>query len=461
MSFKNRSISLKVLSAGFRVFILLLTSLNAFSGEFSDKSLEWQSSVPRFQDMELELETLASLASNKIVTLTYPEQDLKIDSIYGDQVSNKVRVVSAMTVINASYNKVKNLVKDYSRYTSIMPRTEQANILKEIEEHSLVEYALKFNLPVGAVRIKYLFQYTDEMNGDISVRLLDGAGEKGLSRWEFIPLPGNKTLLVFSNWSNLENSGYFFRSVVKAQPEMEIIIPIISSVIAVDSIQKQFTSRQHNSISSLEPFKSLSNEASLPALPKYNGSELNAIKSLAEYGMVMVLHPEAKFIRGSNSLKLKYISTFNKINKNLEIASDIVEQFDNYPGIFHQIKKFEYVKNDNGFETDWKLKLDFGFLFLSLDYSLEYVWLEKNNLYFFLTHGDIESIYGSLKWQAFDKQSRETLIHYTVAVDLGDELPFASKVLSLLPRPRLVSGIYMGTAIVDNQSRWLEGITVH
>ena len=112
MTFEDKRISLSVLSAGLRIFILLLASLSAFAKDFVDKRLEWQSTIPTFQELGLEPETLTSIVTNKIVTLTYPEKDLKTVSINGDKQTIQARVVSAMSVIDAPSNKVKNLVND-------------------------------------------------------------------------------------------------------------------------------------------------------------------------------------------------------------------------------------------------------------------------------------------------------------------------------------------------------------
>lgn len=437
------------------IFLLVETEAHADDSVILE-GLQWDSPIPRFRELGIEPVSLHQLAEQKIVVLAHPERSLNV-SLGGDRKSfDKARIVSAMTVIDAPVDKVKAVVSDYKNYTNVMPRTEKATIIKTFEKHQWVEYLLVFKLPAWAIKIKYLFRYTQEDNGDISVQLLDGGGEAGAGRWEFIPLSGNKTLLVFSNWNDFENSGFFFRAVIKSQADFKTIVPVVSTTIAVEAIKKQFAQTSLPHIPQVQNRVAPNSKKKLPKVPDYNESEEAAMSALANFGMVFVLHPAAEFSAANKPVKVEYVSVIKKVNAGKSDISKLVTNFDGYSDLISQIENIGYRKTNKGFETDWYLKLKLGPLVLPMQYSMDYVWLNEDCLYFYLTEGDLESIYGVLKWNSLGSEGLPSLFRYTLAVSVGDNLPLALKILNKIPRQSLLSGIFMGTVLVENQSRWLE-----
>lgn len=437
----------------------LLFCPNAYSDEFiTDEELEWQSPIPRFQELGISPEHLVSLVSDKISLLVYPEKKLSIGNSGDKKTFKNARLVSAFTVIDAPVKKVRELIKNYENYPNVMPRTEKATIIQKIGRHSLVEYLLVFKLPIMSLKIKYVFQYTEDKNGDISIRLREGTGEEGASRWEFIPLSNDRTLLVFTTWNNMENSGYFFKKIVKAQPGLKATIPEISATLAIDSIKKQFLKGRNSAknkyqfIPELKIFNKPFNKK-LPQIPVFNVEERKAIALLSEFGMTLVLHPKRNFKSNSEVITLEYISLINKDKTSVENHQGLLFDFDNYVDFLPQLDQIHHEKADTGFYTEWYFKYKFGILTLPVQFSLDYIWLDKNSLYFYLVDGDFESFYGSLCWYSIND---DPLFQYTLAINIGNNLPFSLKVLSKLPRSSLLSGLFMGTSFVESQKQWIE-----
>lgn len=448
-----KSFAQTLLSCG----ILLLFSLKSTAVDLSTfEHLEQPFPIPRFQALGINADTLDKLANQKITVLVNSKQDLELSSAKKGKTFTNARIVTAMTIIDAPVDKVKGVVKDYENYTNVMPRTEKASIIKQYENHHWVEYLLTFKLPVWAIKIKYLFQYTEEDNGDITVQLLEGGGESGASRWEFIPLSHDRTLLVFSNWNDLENSGFFFKTLVQAQPDLKITIPIISATIAVDAIKKQFPTKPLMPIGQLNTVGSSKNKKILPQVPYYDADEVEAISQLTGFGMVLVLHPLSDFRDSFGSTKLEYISVIKKVNVPVNASKILTTNFESYVDFLPPLVELDHRKTKKGFETDWYLKLKFGLLALPIEYSMNYAWLGENYLYFYLTQGDIESVYGSLQWYPFKNQQAASLFSYTLAIDIGDDLPVVLSILNKIPRRSLLSGIFMGAMFMENQSQWIE-----
>ena len=451
----------------FIVFLqILFFGANAQSDELKIyKDLEWRSPIPRFQALGVNPEYLYELANEQIALLVYPEKKLSIGRAGDEKVFNNARFVSAFTVIDAPVKEVRGLIKDYASYSDVMPRTEKATIIQKAGRHSLVEYLLVFKLPVMAVKIKYVFQYTEENNGDISIRIHEGSGEDGASRWEFIPLDNGQTLLVYTTWNNLDNSGYFFKAIVNAQPGLKTTIPEISAILAIDAIKKQFIKDNKNTKSTNDKFpfiqelKALNKPSNkiLPQTPVFNTEERKAIGLLSEFGMVLVLHPKRNFKESSNKVtKLEYISLINKVHTSVKDNQDMVLDFDSYVEFLPQLDQILHKKTGAGFYSDWYLKYKFGIFTLPVQFSLDYFWLGKDSIYFYLDNGDFESYYGSLYWYSIDNKNTDIFFQYTLAINIGSDLPFSLKVLNKMPRQSLLSGLFMGTSFVEPQKQWIE-----
>ncbi len=437
--------------------ILLLFSLKSAALDLrAFEHVEQPFPIPRFQSLGINADVLDKLANQKITVLVNSKRDLELSLAKEGEIFTDARIVTAMTVIDAPVDKVKGVVKDYKNYTNVMPRTEKASIIKQHGNHQWVEYLLTFKLPVWAIKIKYLFQYTEEESGDIRVQLLDGGGESGASRWEFIPLTNDRTLLVFSNWNNLENSGFFFKTLVHAQPDLKTTIPIISATIAVDAIKKQFAAKPLASTAQINTAVLSENKKTLPQVPYYDADEVEAISQLADFGMVLVLHPLSDFKDSLELKKLEYISVIKKINLPVNASKILVTNFESYVDFLPPLAELDHRKTKKGFETDWYLKLKFGLFALPIEYSMSYAWLSESSLYFYLTQGDIEAAYGSLQWYPIKNQQTASLFRYTLAIDIGDDLPVMLSILNKIPRRSLLSGVFMGAMFVENQSQWIE-----
>jgi len=447
-------------------FSTLYFCANAYPDELKKpEALEWRSPIPRFQALGINPDYLYGLAKEKIALLVYPTKNIIIDNAGNKKTFINARLVSSITVIDAPVKEVKELIKDYASYSELMPRTENATIVQKSGKHSLVEYLLVFKMPVLAVKIKYIFQYTEENNGDISIRLHEGGGEEGASRWEFIPLSNGQTLLVFTTWNNLENSGYFFKTIVKAQPVLKTTIPEISAILAIDAIKKYFekenrTAKITDEKKQFIPALKLQNKPfhmKLPQVPVFNIEEKSAIAMLSEFGVVLVLHPKKKFRKNSNEIiKLEYISLIKKDSTSVKVNQDSVLNFNNDTEFIPQLDQLHHKKTDTGFQTNWYLKYKFGFFTLPVNISLDYIWIEEDILYFFLAEGDIKDFYGVFNWSSMDKQNNDTFLQYTLAVNLGSKLPLGLKVLNKMPRQSLLSGLFLVTNFVESLNQRME-----
>ena len=448
----------------------------AFAGNAktaTEPLLDWRNPLPRMQALGFDWRQLESLIDEKMMLLVHPLSRYELPGKKGDLVEfNSARAVTAFAVIDAPVGEVKKVVSGYERYVEFMPRTTASKIIQQSGPHTIVAYVLNFKIPLIDLDIKYLLQHTEEKNGDLSVLMLEGDMKGGASRWEFVALENNKTLLMYTNWNDVESVGMVFKTVVKAQPEMKLTSPALSAALAVEAVQEYFIDPPESkpmpipkiisgSTTTPKPMATLDQsdssflgEISEPRVPSYQQENIPLLRSLAQAGIVLFIHP-AQAVRIEDEItELMFVTVLGGVNGGLEEVKNLSTEFMRYPEYFRQVARVREIEAEQGKEVDWYYRFGFGIISIPLRYSLAYRWQNDNQLLFDRVAGDIDYIVGGLEWIAVNEA--ETLSFYTSAIALKESPSWVMTMVKQMPKLAMIGGVSFGIMVLENQLPWIE-----
>ncbi|PCI51865.1 MAG: hypothetical protein COB51_01245 [Moraxellaceae bacterium] len=435
--------------------------------------LEWRNPVPRMQELGFDWRQLETLIDEKMMLLVHPLSRYELPGKKGRLVEfNSARAVTAFAVIDAPLGEVKKVVSGYERYVEFMPRTTASNIIQQSGRHTIVAYVLNFKIPLIDIDIKYLLQHTEEENGDLSVLMLEGDMKGGASRWEFVALENNKTLLMYTNWNDVESVGLVFKTVVKAQPEMKLTSPVLSAALAVEAVQEYFMDSSKpipkakiisESNAAPKPTATVNKTDSIilgsvsePRVPSYQQENIPLLRTLTRVGIVLFIHP-AQTVRIENEItELMFVTVLGGVNGGLDEVKNLSTEFMRYPEYFRQVARVREIEAEQGKEVDWYYRFGFGIISIPLRYSLAYRWQNDNQLLFDRVAGDIDYIVGGLEWVAINEV--ETLSFYTSAIALKESPSWVMTMVKQMPKLAMIGGVSFGIMVMENQLPWIEAM---
>lgn len=448
----QKSLSNLCLYPMFRIKLFLMASLifaapvGLASQSYGDIE-DWQNPVPRVQDLTLNYQHLAELIGDKMLLLVHPKSSYKLKLKGEVKLFNDAIAVTSLALVHAPLEEVKRVVMDYESYVDVMPRTKSVEIVQKSSPHTLVSYVLNFKIPLINLDIKYLLQHTEEANGDLSILMLEGDMEGGASRWEFIEIAKNKTLVAFTNWNDVESVGFIFKTVVNAQPDMKLTSPILSAALAMESIEEQFG----------EGYSSPGDQVlDQPNIPQYGENNLDLLSQLTDVGKVLLVYPSqhVRVDTEGDPVELLFVSALEKVHGGIEQVRRLSTEFSRYPEFFMQVKRVREIERENGMEVDWYYRFRFGIISIPFSYSLAYQWINENQLNFRALEGDIDYIYGGHEWRRINDQA--TLSFFTSASALRENPSAMMGIVKQMPKLGLMAGVSFATLLLDKQVPWLE-----
>jgi hypothetical protein len=269
-------------------------------------------------------------------------------------------------------------------------------------------------------------------------------------QWEFFPQGTNSTIVAYTVWSDTESMGFIVKTMLSAQPDLRIAIPISSAVVAVHAIKDRVEGKKDLP----RDFTNLPRTPRIPLLTR-GDLPLPTLKKLSREGTLLFVHPTQWIQREGKPLDLLFVTGVKLSPLPLSPTTGYTTSFARYPEFFDQVRKAIVKEIPNGWMVEWKLKLGFGILSVPIVYTLRYEWLEPNRiLRYYRVAGDLEYIYGSWEFLS-DPEGKGTLTFYTTASQLGEKAPAILKLGNLIPNRQLVVGASTASVILEKLVEWI------
>ena len=413
-------------------------------------NVAWASQVPRLQDSGIDFAQISAITQTHQLAILHESKHMKI--VIDDKNENvDARFVSSIATINAPIDHVRTTILDFSGYKEFMPQLKKSKVIHDDESGIVVDFKLKFLLPIIKVNLDYRIRYKEEGNGDIVWSYVEGDIKGNMGRWELVALNKNTTMVIYTVWNDMRSMGFWVRMVLNAQPDLEIALPISTTALVVDALKKEL----EKTATKTTPKKMFTEFSKSPQISEL-GVSASTFKSLANLGTLMLIHPKQQIPgkEGSDPIDLLFISAGRVIQAPIEKAKAMTLKFDRYHEFFDQVDEVDVTKMGDSIIADWELELGFGIISIGIDYVLEYHWRDRNTLDFSRLSGDIEYIHGSWEWFALDDET--TLFFYTNASVVGDDAGMILKFANLIPNKDLVLGSSAAVVLAENQAPWIE-----
>lgn len=159
--------------------------------------------------------------------------------------SGNLKEVVACSVVNATADKVWNVLTDFESYPKFMPQTTDMKIIKKVTDNQVItSQTIKVEIWVLKVGITYQHLQKMEPNKNIKFNYVSGDLPGTYGRWDLVELPGkNQTLLFYSLYSNLVALPWPVGPIMKAQPDFLTSVNVSTTSMVVKAVKEETEKR--------------------------------------------------------------------------------------------------------------------------------------------------------------------------------------------------------------------------
>ena len=170
--------------------------------------------VPRIQNFDIDFHALARWTQSGQILLLHNQQPSS------DNLS--LRFVSSFITLDASIEAINKTLRDFESYPEFMPQVVGAEMTQRPPNGIDVDFQLGFKLPIGHLGIEYSLAYQLISQREMTWQLIDGDMNYNTGRWELISLTPNKTLLVYTSWTDLQSINPIIGALFRIQPGLAL-----------------------------------------------------------------------------------------------------------------------------------------------------------------------------------------------------------------------------------------------
>jgi ribosome-associated toxin RatA of RatAB toxin-antitoxin module len=159
------------------------------------------------------------------------------------QEDGKLKQASIMSIVNAPVKKTWDAVTDYDHYNEFMPRAKKIIVLSREGGDAVLSYTIDLPGPDFVYTLRH--HHTPMTRVDIWPENDKGDIKTGAWRWELFPYSENKTILVYTFYTDIRESSWILKIALKSDPSMEHGINIATGLVTVNAI-KRWAEKQEN-----------------------------------------------------------------------------------------------------------------------------------------------------------------------------------------------------------------------
>ena len=152
--------------------------------------------------------------------------------------SGRLRQVTVVSLVNASPDRVWRVLTDYENYVKFMPNLDEIEITKRQGADVYIAYELE--VPGPNMDYTLIHHHVPKTRIDITLADDEGDIQTGAWRWELIPHQnGSQTILVYSLYTDVRESSWVLRQVMKSQPSLEHGLNVATGLVTIRAIKKR------------------------------------------------------------------------------------------------------------------------------------------------------------------------------------------------------------------------------
>ena len=153
------------------------------------------------------------------------------------QKDGQFKQASIMSIVNATVKKTWDAVTDYDQYNEFMPRAKKIIVLSRDGNEAVLSYTI--DLPGPDFEYTLRHHHTPYTKVDIWPENDKGDIKTGAWRWELFPYGENKTILVYTFYTDIRESSWILKIALKSDPSMEHGINIATGLVTVNAIKRR------------------------------------------------------------------------------------------------------------------------------------------------------------------------------------------------------------------------------
>lgn len=412
----------------------------------------YDSTIPRISDLGLSAADIARFAGSDTLIVRHRPRTLSV--VWDEEEPRNVKAIfnTALAVVDAPVEVARRVALEVGQYHTFMPALQRSEVQGVEASGTRADLLLGMDIPVVSIGLDYSLTITAQPNGDVTFLVDRGMLEGTRARWEFLPLPGGKTLLAYTGWDNSADMGFAVRMIYKAQPDLEFAIPAAVAGAIAQYSRERIETQAHGSVRTAagktvtQPNVPLITKAAVPT---------DSLRKLASLGLLMIVHPEQRLNFKGQDIKLTFVTAAGLVKLPVDRAVEGVLAFERYPEFFPQVDSIQRSAGPQGsILAQWNLVLDFGLFELPIEYTNQYVKAGPYAYPFRRVKGDIEFIYGALEWVPTAPQ--ESLVVFTAASYPGEASNPLLRLQNMISNASMILGVASSGIIVERQLPWLE-----
>lgn len=178
-----------------------------------------------FDPTEISAPTLASILSHSATC--FVDEDEK----------GRLHETTAGVLIEASPDKVREVITDYARYREWAPQLTRSEILSQKAGATDVAFSLGFRFSVFSRSIDYALRYKEKESRVVWDRV-SGDFPENRGSWHWVSLErGKKTAAFYAFYVDLAGMGSMVKMALKASPQMEVAISTSTAVLMARALK--------------------------------------------------------------------------------------------------------------------------------------------------------------------------------------------------------------------------------
>ncbi|MDP2229160.1 MAG: hypothetical protein Q8J78_16980, partial [Moraxellaceae bacterium] len=425
---------------------------------------DWVNDAPHLADLGLKPSDFSARLDNRLLVFAHPVRDITLPGAKGPRPFRAARFVSSVAVVDLPAHALRQRMRDIPAYKTLFPMLTDSGVEALDGRNMVTRFRVEIPLPaLATIAVDFRAKQAFEDDGSISGMLIDGqaksliamlggmtdelADQPVLTRWEFLPVDANRSLLVFTYWDRIELKSFFARKFMEAYPELQSIGPYIAAAGGVESIRRNY------SLSTRLPVT--------PGIPGWASMEKlqPLLDRLSVHGQIGVLEPEQAVAVTQKKKPLRYSAVAMRMNASPEATRRLSTLYERIPDVQKEIRRID-VK-DRGREVDLGLSVHFGVLVIrfGFDMDMHLQWPTPERLEYRRRSGGLARLDGAAEWHP-TRAGDDTVMLSVAAHEIGDEAPLmlrlAHKIVEQIPFAEAVASMAVQMVMLERLKPWVE-----
>jgi hypothetical protein len=149
----------------------------------------------------------------------------------------RLKQATIMAIAQAPLEATWEALTDYDHYIDYIPNAKSITVVSRTGNDVVIKYVI--SLPVSNFKYTLRNRHTYPLRIDSWPEDDKGDIKTGAWRWELIPLGQNKTIIVYTFYTDIRESSWMIKFVLRIDPSMEHSINIATGMVTVNAMRRR------------------------------------------------------------------------------------------------------------------------------------------------------------------------------------------------------------------------------